>query len=80
LFDEFGPGFTLIDFGNPESAAAIAHAARARGVPLKIARLARPEGDLYRSRLVLVRPDQHIAWHGDGADDAVAVVDRVRGA
>jgi 2-polyprenyl-6-methoxyphenol hydroxylase-like FAD-dependent oxidoreductase len=80
LFDEFGPGFTLIDFGNPEGAAAIADAARARGVPLKTVRPARPEGDLYRTRLVLVRPDQHIAWHGDAADDALVVIDRVRGA
>jgi hypothetical protein len=35
---------------------------------------------LYRSKLVLVRPDQHIAWHGDSADDAEAVIGRVRGA
>jgi 2-polyprenyl-6-methoxyphenol hydroxylase-like FAD-dependent oxidoreductase len=80
LFDEFGPGFTLIDFGNPEGATAIETAARARGVPLKTLRLERPDGDLYRSKLVLVRPDQHIAWHGDAADNAEAVIDRVRGA
>src|ERR1700704_3430522 len=80
LFDEFGPGFTLIDCGAAEGAAAFEKAARARGVPLKTLRLAPPEGDLYRSRLVLVRPDQHIAWHGDAAEDALAVVDRVRGA
>jgi hypothetical protein len=29
---------------------------------------------------VLVRPDQHIAWHGDVVADATAVIDRVRGA
>jgi len=29
---------------------------------------------------VLARPDQHIAWHGDAADDALAVIDRARGA
>jgi hypothetical protein len=80
LFDEFGRGFTLVDFGAAEGAAAFEKAARARGVPLKTLRLARPEGDLYRSRLVLVRPDQHIAWHGDAVEDAVAVIDRVRGA
>ena len=73
-------GFTLVDFGAAEGAAAFEKAARARGVPLKTLRLAPPEGDLYRSRLVLVRPDQHIAWHGDTAEDALAVVDRVRGA
>jgi len=29
---------------------------------------------------VLVRPDQHIAWCGDAAADASAIIDRVRGA
>jgi hypothetical protein len=28
---------------------------------------------------VLIRPDQHIAWHGDAVADATAVIDRVRG-
>jgi 2-polyprenyl-6-methoxyphenol hydroxylase-like FAD-dependent oxidoreductase len=81
LFDELGPGFTLIDFGAAtDDGEAFAKAAVARGVPLKIVRLAPPEGDLYRSKLVLLRPDQHIAWHGDRAVDAAAVIDRVRGA
>jgi len=35
---------------------------------------------LYRNKLVLIRPDQHIAWHGDSVSDAMAVIDRVRGA
>jgi len=80
LFDEFGPGFTLVDFGAADGTAAFEKAARVRGLPLKTVRLARPEGDLYRSKLVLVRPDQHIAWHGDAPEDAEAVIDRVRGA
>jgi hypothetical protein len=29
---------------------------------------------------VLVRPDQHIAWHGDAVVDATAVIDHVCGA
>jgi hypothetical protein len=78
-FDEFGKGLTLIDFGAPERARAFESAARARGVPLKILQLNPPDG-LYRSKLVLVRPDQHIAWHGDDVADATAVIDRVRGA
>jgi len=81
LFDLFGPGFTLLDFGaDADDRAAFAKAAAARRVPLKTVRLMPPENDLYRSKLVLVRPDQHIAWHGDAADDAMAVVERVRGA
>ena len=36
--------------------------------------------ELYARDLVLVRPDGHVAWRGDaGPDDALAVVDRVRG-
>jgi len=29
---------------------------------------------------VLIRPDQHIAWHGDALADPLAVIDRARGA
>ena len=78
-FDEFGTGLTLIDFGAPEGAGAFAAAARMRGVPLKVLHL-QPPDHLYRSKLVLIRPDQHIAWHGDDVADATAVIDRVRGA
>src|SRR5262249_46920640 len=78
-YDEFGKGFTLLDFGAPEGASAIEAAARERRVPLKILRLEPPAG-LYRRKLVLIRPDQHIAWHGHAVADATAVIDRVRGA
>jgi 2-polyprenyl-6-methoxyphenol hydroxylase-like FAD-dependent oxidoreductase len=78
-YDDFGRGFTLIDFGAPEAARALEAAAATRGVSLKTLRLAPPDG-LYRRKLVLVRPDHHIAWHGDAATDALAVIDRVRGA
>jgi hypothetical protein len=54
-------------------------AAAVRGLPLKTLRLAPPDG-LYCRKLVLIRPDQHIAWHGDAVADALAVIDRVRGA
>jgi len=79
LFDAFGAGFTLLDFGaDAVDRDAFAQAAAARRVPLKVVRLA--PNDLYGDKLVLVRPDQHIAWHGDAADDAMAVIDRIRGA
>jgi 2-polyprenyl-6-methoxyphenol hydroxylase-like FAD-dependent oxidoreductase len=81
LFDEFGQGFTLMDFGaGAKETDAFVRAAAARGVPLKVIRPAPPEQHLYDRKLVLVRPDQHIAWRGDVAEDALAVVDRVRGA
>jgi hypothetical protein len=46
---------------------------------VKTLRLQAPDGP-YRTKLVLVRPDQHIAWHGNELADAMAVIDRVRGA
>ena len=69
----------MLDFGARDGAPALASAAAARGVPLKVVQL-EPRAELYRSALVLMRPDQHIAWHGDGVSDALAVIDRVRGA
>jgi 2-polyprenyl-6-methoxyphenol hydroxylase-like FAD-dependent oxidoreductase len=79
VFDEFGKDFTLLDFGAPRAANALVEAAQARAVPLKTLRLDAPDG-LYATKLVLVRPDQHIAWHGNDIADAAAVIDRVRGA
>jgi hypothetical protein len=36
---------------------------------------------LYERKLVLVRPDGHVAWRGDTAPaDSLAVIDRMRGA
>ncbi len=78
LYDDFGPDFTLLDFGNAKDAAAFADAARMRAMPLKVLPLS-PFAP-YATRLVLVRPDQHIAWHGDSVGDAGAVLDRARGA
>ncbi|VCU71021.1 2,4-dichlorophenol 6-monooxygenase [Pigmentiphaga humi] len=68
LYDHFGPGFTLLatagaDEGDIERALS---EARQAGVPLTVARPREAVlGDLYRARLALVRPDQHVAWRGD---------------
>jgi len=78
-YDGFGKGFTLLDFGAADGARALEDAARARGVPLATLRPAPPAG-LYRSKLVLVRPDQHIGWHGDAVADPITLIDRLRGA
>ena len=81
--DLFGRGFTLLRLGAtaPEGAPLQA-AARARGVPLATVDLS--EGavhDLYERRLVLVRPDGHVAWRGDALPgDPTALIDRARGA
>ena len=81
--DLFGRGFVLLRLGDsaPDSTALDAAFAR-RGVPFTVATIA-DAGicELYERRLVLVRPDGHVAWRGDiMPDDALAVVDCVRGA
>jgi hypothetical protein len=56
-------------------------AAAAVGVPLQVHRIASAEAArIYERRLVLVRPDGHVAWRGDSLPDCAALVDTVRGA
>ena len=81
--DLFGRGFVLLRLGDAApDASALVGAAKSRGVPLAVVTLPDPTvARLYERRLVLVRPDGHVAWRGDDlAGDPFAVVDRVRGA
>jgi hypothetical protein len=81
--DLFGDGFVLLRLGdNPPDVRPLLSAAKARGVPMGETVLADPEvAALYETRLVLVRPDGHVAWRADDCPgDAEAVVDRIRGA
>ena len=54
------------------------------GLPLSLVPIDDPHAaPLYERRLVLVRPDQHVAWRGDAAPtpaEATDIVNRVRGA
>ena len=77
LYDALGPGFTLLARkDNGDAAEPIVAAARDRHVPLEVLRLPG-----HGSALVVVRPDQHIAWHGDTAPaDPLALIDQIRGA
>ena len=81
--DLFGQGFTLLRFGDPTiDVAAIERASAERGAPLTVVDVPDPAvAALYECRLVLVRPDGHVAWRSnDPPVDAFALVDRVRGA
>jgi 2-polyprenyl-6-methoxyphenol hydroxylase-like FAD-dependent oxidoreductase len=81
LFDRLGAGLTLLRLGSkPPSADVFLAAAKKSGIPLKVFDLPHPQArELYGRDLALVRPDQHIAWRGDGSADADAVLARVTG-
>jgi hypothetical protein len=82
LYDAMGPEFTLLRFDRTAGIASLQTAAQHRGVPLAVLDVeAAAARGLYAHRLVLSRPDQHVAWRGDAVpSDAVALIDRIRGA
>ena len=82
VFEELGDGFALLAFGVEDSAVAPFEAsARARHIPLNVIRDTCAGGrEDYAARLVLVRPDQYVAWTGDTAPgNADAVLRKVAG-
>jgi hypothetical protein len=82
LYDAMGPEFTLLRFDPSVETAPLKAAAERRGVPLTVLDAdATAARGLYGHRLVLSRPDQHVAWRGDALpSDPLALIDRVRGA
>jgi hypothetical protein len=82
IFDRLGLWFTLACFGAPASAALVAAGAR-RGIPLEVLRIDEPDlVRVYGRGLLLVRPDQHVAWRGAACEDlraGDAIVSRVLG-
>jgi len=80
--DAFGRGFVLLRFGGEApDPAPIERAFGERRVPLSILSIADPAiVALYERRLVLVRPDGHVAWRSDALPaDPRALVDHARG-
>jgi 2-polyprenyl-6-methoxyphenol hydroxylase-like FAD-dependent oxidoreductase len=81
--DSYGRGFVLLRLGtNSPDVAAIESAAAARRVPLETIMVTQPDVvQLYQHRLVLVRPDGHVAWRANELPPNVgALIDKVRGA
>ncbi len=81
--DLFGKGFVLLRLGaNPPDAAPLLEAAKSRGLPMNAIAIDEPAVTaVYEKKLVLVRPDGHVAWRGDALPaDPLALVDRIRGA
>jgi hypothetical protein len=81
LFERLGPGFTLLAFERDAAAREFAQAARTLRIPLAIVHDSyRDERTDYAARLVLVRPDQFVAWSGDDAPgDVIALLRKVTG-
>ena len=77
-FEELGRGFTLLALG--AEAGAFEQAARQLQVPLEIVRDSGAAArENYGAPLILVRPDQHVAWVGEEAADAAAIMQKVTG-
>jgi hypothetical protein len=81
IFEELGSDFTLLAFdAAADDVRRLDEAAKARGVPLKIIRDTRSgEREAYGCKLILVRPDQFVAWCGDTLRDADALIAQVAG-
>ena len=81
LFDTFGFEWTLLRVGQaPPSAAALIGAARRLGLDLKSVDVPSSEAtELYEAPLVLIRPDQVVAWRGFDDADADTVIATVTG-
>jgi 2-polyprenyl-6-methoxyphenol hydroxylase-like FAD-dependent oxidoreductase len=81
LFDLFHAEWTLLALGPEAPATApFEEAARRAGLDLGVVRLPQPAlAQLYAAPLVLIRPDQIVAWRGDSARDAGEVLAVVTG-
>jgi 2-polyprenyl-6-methoxyphenol hydroxylase-like FAD-dependent oxidoreductase len=75
LFDRLGSWFTLVNFGKSDAGPFVAAAEKA-GIPLQVLNLEEPSLErVYGRDVLLVRPDQHIAWRG--SEHSVADADRI---
>jgi len=82
LYDALGPEFTLLRTDPAVETGSLLAAAAQRGVPMVVLDVGVEEtASLYPSKLVLSRPDQHVAWRGDKLpNDSTGLIDCVRGA
>jgi 2-polyprenyl-6-methoxyphenol hydroxylase-like FAD-dependent oxidoreductase len=81
LYDTLGFEFTLLQLGGKSmDPVPWQAAAKAIGLPLSVVANASEEArELYQSDLVLIRPDQIVAWRGGNAAQPDAVLGRVAG-
>lgn len=82
IYDVCGHDFTLLRLDPSINVQSITEAAKSRAVPLNVIDVP-PDvaGPEYTHKLVLSRPDQHVAWRGNAApSDSFALIDLLRGA
>ena len=82
LYDRLGNGLTLLRLRDDADVAPFIESATARRVPLSVVELrGQTLEKLYEASLLLVRPDQHVAWRGTSVDRATAgtIIDRICG-
>jgi 2-polyprenyl-6-methoxyphenol hydroxylase-like FAD-dependent oxidoreductase len=78
LYDALGPAYTLLRSDPATDIDALVDAAAKAGMPLAVLDLDAPGA--YAEKLVLVRPDQHVAWRGNRLpSNAAALVGQLTG-
>jgi 2-polyprenyl-6-methoxyphenol hydroxylase-like FAD-dependent oxidoreductase len=65
LYDRLGPWFTLLVFGGADPSALI----DSTPAPLDTVMVDDPVAPIYEAKLVLVRPDTHVAWRGNACSN-----------
>ena len=74
-FDALGRDFTLLAFGGDRSAEPLLRSAKEMTIPVKfVCDESEATRRAYESMLIIVRPDQHVAWTGDEAPDDCATL------
>ena len=85
IFDRFGKYWTLLVFTDHECGRELlVEAAKTLGIPLELVDLSEEQSakKLYEKPLVLIRPDQHVAWRADsiaGAEEGRNILRTVTG-
>ncbi len=83
VYDRLGQGYSLLRSNESIDVSGFVTAAEACGMPLTVVDIEFEPGArrFYDHGLVLVRPDDRVAWRGNAMpDDPVAVIDKLRGA